>query len=372
MESRRPLAGVAVLFFVNGTAFGSWLPRLPELRDRLGLSLSAVGLVLAMAGIGGLAGSASSGRLVGRLGARRVGLWPALALMATLPLIGIAPGAVALGAVVLAAAAADALADVGMNALAVRAQETRPRSIFNRLHALWSMGSLTGAAVAAGAAAVRFPLPWHLLAVAGAGTGAVMWARTVLPATELRPRMRSRPGLAVGVVVVGAGAALVEGAPHEWSAIFLADVLGASAGVAGLGFLGLSAGMVAGRLLGDRAVDRLGPVRSIFTGLATVAVATIAVVTSPPVAITLAALVLWGLGVSVVLPLLYRLAGSHRGFGEGSGLAALTVGSRLGFMAGPTAVGSTAAVWSLPAGLGIVVAAGLVVTVAAVSRGLAE
>jgi hypothetical protein len=63
----------------------------------------------------------------------------------------------------------------------------------------------------------------------------------------------------------------------------------------------------------------------------------------------------WGLGISVALPVLYKLAGSHPSFGEGSGLAALTVGTRLGFMAAPALIGVTATAWSLPVALAVVV-----------------
>lgn len=371
-NTRRPLRGVAVLFFVNGIAFGSWLPRLPELRDRLGLGLSAVGLVLAMAGLGGLAGSALSGWMVGRVGAKRVAVWPALFLMLTLPGIAFAPGGLVLGAVVLVAAVADALADVGMNALGVRAQQRRGRSIFTRLHALWSLGSLAGAAISTGAAAARVPLGVQLPAVALVGAAAVAWAASVLPATERRPRLRPRVGLASSIVVVGVAVALVEGVPHDWGAILLADALGASPAVAGAGFLCLSAGMVVGRLLGDRVVDRIGSRRAITVGLGMVTVALITTVTSASIVFTLASLLLWGLGISVVLPLLYRLAGSHQGFGEGSGLAALTVGSRLGFMAGPTAVGSTAAVTSLSMAVALTVGAGLLASLTVLASGFSE
>jgi hypothetical protein len=63
----------------------------------------------------------------------------------------------------------------------------------------------------------------------------------------------------------------------------------------------------------------------------------------------------WGLGISVALPVLYKLAGSHPSLGEGSGLAALTVGTRLGFMAAPALVGVSATARSLPAALAVVV-----------------
>jgi hypothetical protein len=63
----------------------------------------------------------------------------------------------------------------------------------------------------------------------------------------------------------------------------------------------------------------------------------------------------WGLGISVALPVLYKLAGAHRSFAEGAGLAALTVGTRVGFMAAPALIGLVASASSLPTALTVVV-----------------
>ncbi|MBA3606492.1 MAG: hypothetical protein H0W46_11105, partial [Acidimicrobiia bacterium] len=57
---------IAAVFFVNGATFSSWLPRLPELQERLGISDAALGVTLVGSGVGGLAASAWSGWLVDR------------------------------------------------------------------------------------------------------------------------------------------------------------------------------------------------------------------------------------------------------------------------------------------------------------------
>lgn len=355
-----PVGGVATLFLLNGVVLGSWLPRLPEIRDRLGMSLAAVGLTLAVGNVGGLMGSGISGRVVGRFGARAAALHPAGLVLALLPLIAFAPSPVALAAAVFVMAIADAVADVGMNALAVRIQEVRSRSVFTRLHGLWSVGTLVGAAISTGAIAVGIGLGPQLLGTAVVALLALAAAGRVLPPTERRPRPRPHYRLALTLALAGGGAALVEGTPSDWSAIFLTDVLDASAAIAGGGFIAVTVGMLVGRLGGDGIVDRVGPRRSLHASLALVAASTVLTVTAGSVILAMTGLALWGLGVSVILPLLYRLAGSHPGFGEGTGLAALTLGSRVGFLAGPAAVGAVAETAGLPWGVFAVVATGVV------------
>lgn len=355
---------MALLFYVNGVVLGSWLPRLPELRDHLGLGLASVGLALAVGGLGGLAGSALSGVVVGRVGARHSALWPAAAVMVLLPLLALAQHALLFAIVLGLIAVTDAVADVGMNALAARVEAARGRSIFNRLHGVWSLGSLSGAAISTAAVAGGVGLAPQLVVTAGACLAAVVWAAHLLPESEVRPRPEAAVGrgVVVWLAVAGAGAAFVEATPSDWSALYLSDVLGAAAATAGAGFVGLTLGMVVGRMGGDFVVDRVGTSRTLAGALTLVAVAVALTTSTSNVIVALIAFTVWGLGVSVLLPLMYRLAGSHSAFAEGHGLAALTQGSRLGFLAGPAAIGWTAEATTLPVAFVVVMGLALLAT----------
>src|SRR3954470_4607980 len=93
--SSPPSAATAIptAFFVNGATFASWSPRLPELQERFGVSDAALGLTLLGGGLGGLAASGVSVKLVDRQGSRTVTVATTAALSLSLPLIGIAPTA---------------------------------------------------------------------------------------------------------------------------------------------------------------------------------------------------------------------------------------------------------------------------------------
>jgi MFS family permease len=156
-------------------------------------------------------------------------------------------------------------------------------------------------------------------------------------------------------MLAGGFAVFIEGAPFDWSAIFLIDVTGAGDALAGTGVILFTGGMLVGRMAGDHLVDRFGPVRTLFAGLVLSVIAMLVVVTANASTMALIAFAVWGLGISVALPVLYKLAGSHRSFGEGSGLAALTVGTRLGFMVAPALIGIGATAWGLPEALAIIV-----------------
>lgn len=358
---------MALLFFVNGVVVGSWLPRLPELRDRLGIDLSALGLTLALGGLGSLIGSSLSGFVVGRFGARRTAVIAGAAVYVVLPLIAVAPEALVLALVLAVIGFLDAQADVGMNAVGVRVEEAVGRSVMTRLHGLWSLGTLIGAGFSALAVLVGINLGVQLLIVSVVGLGTALYAARLIPETAPRRREGERSGrLALGLMLAGAFAVFIEGAPFDWSALFLVDVTGTGEALAGTGVIVFTGGMLIGRLAGDHVVDRFGAIPTLYSGIVVSVLACFFVVGLQTVVTSLIGFAVWGLGISVALPVLYKLAGSHRSFGEGSGLAALTVGTRLGFMVAPALIGVAATAWTLPVALGVIVTLAAVATLLAV------
>lgn len=347
---------MALLFFVNGAVIGSWLPRLPEIRDRLGIDLRTLGLTLALGGLGSLAGSSISGLVVGRIGARRAAVISAVVLYLLLPLISVAPTAIVLAAVLATMGFIDSQADVGMNAVGIRVEQAVGRSIMTRLHGLWSLGTLIGSGASALAVLAGVGLLPLLVVLAVVGVATALSAARLVPESPPRPRVGSRSGsLAVGLMLAGGTAVFIEGAPFDWGAIFLIDVTGAGPALAGTAVILFTGGMLIGRLGGDHLVDRFGSVPTLFAGLVLSVAAMLLVVVSQVSPLALVGFAVWGLGVSVALPVLYKLAGGHHSFAEGSGLAALTVGTRLGFMVSPALIGAAATTWNLPTALAVVV-----------------
>jgi MFS family permease len=357
----RQRRAVFVLFFVNGASFSSWLPRVPEVRDRLDLSLSGLGLVLVGLGLGGLASSAIAGAVVDRVGSRRAAVGASLSLTAGLPLIGWAPTAVWLAVALTALATVDALADVGMNVQAAEVQRRTARSVIQRFHASWSIGTVGGAASGTAAAAGGLPLTVQLLA-----TGAVLATAVVVAASGLAPEtMRAeehpqgagRARALVLTAVLACAIAVVEGTSGDWAAVYAADVHGASKGVAGLGYVAVASGMVLGRLLGDHATDRMGAQRLFSRALVTVGVGLAAVVASPTVVVAVVGFVVMGLGVSVVFPALYLRAASTPGVPAGFGVGVMSTGARLGFLVSPPVTGAVADASSLRLAVAVVIGA---------------
>jgi MFS family permease len=131
----------------------------------------------------------------------------------------------------------------------------------------------------------------------------------------------------------------------------------ATAAVAGLGYATFSLAMASSRMLGDRLGRRLGPVVLARAGgvLAVFGLSTALLAGSVPLA--LAGFAAMGAGLGVVVPVLFRAAGSTPGTSASVGVATVSSIGWLGFLAGPPAVGLAAGAIGLRAALWIVVAA---------------
>jgi MFS family permease len=379
--ARRARIGVAVLFFTNGAIFANLLPRYPEVMQNLDLSNAAFGLAVAAFPLGALLAGLSAGTLVRRFRSSRV------AVVATfLTAVGILVGGAGQSWAVLAAGlflagAMDSITDVAQNSHGLRVQRLYGRSILNSFHAVWSIGAVVGGLLGAGAAQLGIPITLHLLAslvlftvlaavayrllLPGAEPAEVEAAPVAAPASRRAGFATSltKYGVLAALVIIASAGAIVEDSGASWSAIYLSGSLGASAFLAGTGFVALQGMQFVGRIFGDGLVDRFGQRAVARTGGVVVFVGMGVALAFPTIAGTIVGFGLAGLGVSTLIPAAMQAADELPGFRAGTGLTIVSWLLRVGFLVSPPIVGAIADSSALRFGLLIVPVAGLLVVV---------
>ena len=397
---RRALRSVAVQFFVNGFAFASFIPRLPEIRDRIGVSIDTLGLLLTAAGVIGVSGSVAASAVIARAGTRRTMIGGAVAVLAGLVVIGWAthPSVFLVGLGL--ALIFDVIVDIAMNLQGSWLSARRHAPVMNRLHGLWSLGTVAGGLVASRVAAAGVSLEVHLVVVAAVLLGAVSYVgRGLLRVDEHPPgehlvgavepgavdavidplavdraiadrtthRRSVRAGL-FALALAGGFAVAVEITSSDWAAFRLSEDFGAGPGVAGLGFVAFTVGMTTGRFAGDSVLVVLGPVRLLRFATVVALVGLTTASFGPSEAVVMVGYAVAGIGISVFFPRLYDDAAKFRGR-RGAGLAWMTAGSRITGLAVPTlvgvlaatslSVGEATAIVALPAAIGFLVVSSL-------------
>jgi len=346
---RRALASVAVQFFVNGAAFASFVPRLPEIRDRVGISDGTVGLFLTIAGACGLLSSASVSTLIDRFGTRRIMIIGSVALLVVLPTVGFVRAPVGLLAALIALSMLDVVIDVAMNLQGSWLSARRRAPVMNRLHGLWSLGTVAGGIAAAQLATADVSMEVHLVGVSVVLLGAVAFvSRGLLRVDEPHaapegfdvstiPSGRWRP--LVPLALGGAFAVAVEITSSDWAAFRFTDDFGTTAAFATFGYVAFTTGMTVGRFAGDSVALRLGSDGLLRVACSLAFVGLLGATLLPFRYVALLSFALAGLGTATFFPKLYDDAARLPARG-GAGLGALTAGSRAATLVAPVLIGT--------------------------------
>ncbi|MFG2333882.1 MFS transporter [Streptomyces sp. NPDC048604] len=364
---RRARFAVAAVFCVHGAVTGSFATRIPWIQEHAGVSAGQLGLALAFPALGASVAMPLAGAISHRFGARTalrglLALWTAALILPSL-----APNVYGLCAALFVYGATAGMSDVAMNALGVETETRLGKSIMSSLHGMWSGGALLGSA--AGTVAAHLGVDaraHHLLAAAVLTVLGLAFCQGVLdlrstPDEEPPARFALPPRSALVIGAIGFCGVFAEGASLDWSAVYLKDELGSSAGVAAACTTAFALTMTVARLVGDRVVDRFGPVRTVRVGGAAATLGGVLVVVAPHAALAMAGFGLIGLGVAVVVPLAFAAAG-HSGPNPSQAIAGVATITYTSGLIAPSAIGGIADATSLTLSFGLVtlLAVGLV------------
>lgn len=343
---------VAVIFALSGLTFASYLGRLPQVRDDLGVDTLRVSLLTFGLAVGSVVGLVGSGALAARFGARRV-------IAVTLPMLGVTMIAAAAGAQsgnyaftlvpLVLVGLAHGVTDVCMNLSGAENERALGRTVMPAFHAAFSLGTVVGALTAAAAQAAHIGLLPHLLVVNGVLLVAGWFALRHVPfeahdaddhaPVSRRERLavwREPRTLLIGVMVLGM--ALTEGSANDWLALAMVDDHGTSKSVGTLTFAVFVTFMTVGRLAGTRVLDRFGRVRTL-RACGVLAFVGLSLVIFGPTWLAYAGVALWGVGASLGFPVGMSAAADEPRLAAARVSVVSTVGY-LSFLAGPPIIGA--------------------------------
>ncbi len=373
---RRARLAVLAVFFTNGFGFSNWVVRIPAIQEKLSLSEGLLGLALLSIAVGGLASMSVTGWLAARFGSRPVVGATAVLFSLALILPPLASSYLSLSLVLLFFGAAAGSLDVSMNSQAVVVEKEYRRPIMTSFHAAFSIGGLAGAVTGGLLAFLGVGVAAHLSAVAilMLAAGALAY-RGLLPASvdvaDEGPAFARPTWALAGLGVIAFCVLLGEGAMADWSAVYLEGTLDTGPGFAAAGYAAFSLMMAAGRLAGDRLIERFGTFRVVRTAatLAATGLGTSLVVAEPLV--SLVGFGAAGAGFSVIFPAALSAAGRTGEMPAGPAIAAVSTVGYFGFLAGPPAIGFIAELVGLGGALGLIVFSSAAVAVLARAVGTA-
>ncbi len=266
-----------------------------------------VGTILIMPAVTGL---------IHRVGAKKSALFFGVLLILSLIPMAIAPDWIVLTIVLFISGAGASGYNISINALGSRIESNTGRSHMSMIHSWFGVGNVAGALAGTAMASQLFSVSLHFW-----GTGAFLMAVLMviyryLPEDGKDPeaiktgfKLPNRGLLWLGVICFIA--ASIEDSIMNWVTLFFSDYVGASEGLAPIGYTVYAVSMLIMRLVGDRLKPRYGAKALITTGSLIAASGVIISILSPNLIVASIGFVMAGAGVALTFPMLFSAAGKE-------------------------------------------------------------
>jgi fucose permease len=335
---------ISSYFYFLGFIFSSWASRIPQVKDKFQLNEAELGAVLFMLPLGALAALPFSGWLVHKLSSRLMSVVSALVYTALLYLIASATTILSLSIVLFGFGLIGNFGNISMNTQGISIQYQINTPILSSLHAMWSIGAFSAAAVSGWTMRMGYSTSLHFLIVSLiAALMIIVGSFHLIPDEGLGDEtskvfvLPNRKLVLSGIICFCV--AMSEGAMADWSSLYYRQIMHQLNTISTTGYTAFTMCMAAGRLAGDRLVQSFkhGAVLK-ANGILILAGMTLSLSLEHPISVMIG-FALVGFGVSSVIPIVYMLAAKSKDMATSAALSAVSSVGFTGFLIGPPLIG---------------------------------
>jgi MFS family permease len=377
-EIKRAHLGVTLSFLCLGLSAGNFVARIPDLKSKLELSNSLLGLCLLMMSLGVLVALGPVGKSAAKHGSSRTLVIATTALMVIAPTVGLANSALTLSIALFFFGMTVASQDVSMNTHGVTLEQKSGNRYMSRFHAFWSVGGLFGSIAGGLFAQAEIGVFLHFAVISIVIAAITIYGSPLLLAPDADKHVYSeenlatkkkKPALIFIMGLLGMAASVGEGSAGDWGGVLARETFGASAFVSTIPFIAFSFTMVVGRFFGDQLATKFGPNRILKVGGLIGGTGLAAGLLVGGTGGVIFGWFLFGAALSAVIPLLFSAAGSMANkrfagsISPAEAVAMISGISYFGFIVGPPLMGFVADLitlrWAMliPAVLAIIISA---------------
>ena len=314
--------------------------------------------------LGALVALPFAGWLVHRFGSRRMTLTALLVYACLLLGIALDINIVAVSIILFFFGILGNLCNISMNAQGLSVQEKMNKPILSSLHAMWSLGAFSAAAITG--LLENTAISFHYLLISSAailvGLTFSFFMVADIPHAGEQPKIFVLPNRSLVLLgVICFCVAMSEGGMSDWSSLYYRQVVKDLTASTTIGYTSFAFCMAMGRLTGDRFIQAFGHSRVLkMNGLLISLGMMIALLVHVP-ALVIMGFSLVGFGVSSVIPIVYMLAAKSKAMPPAMALSAVSSVGFSGFLVGPPLIGFVAQAIGLSSALFILVVLGVLI-----------
>ena len=348
-----------------GLIFSSWASRIPSIKDKFGFNEAELGAVLFMLPLGALSALPISGWVVDRFTSKKISFLSLFFYSCSLYAVAAVNSPAQLSAMLFVFGFLGNMSNISMNTQGLSIQQKVNKPILSGLHAMWSVGAFSAAAITGWMMRLKLSAEQHFLLIALLGIIVSVSLYFFLIedlAHDQPPKIFVLP--TKGLLLLGFicfCVAMSEGAMADWSSLYYRMVLSDVNLASTAGYTAFAFSMAIGRFLGDRLMNMFGYKKLLMiNGLFIVIGMAMALMFTFPITVIIGFSMI-GLGVSSVFPVVYIMASKNKSMAPAAALAAVSSVGFTGFLLGPPIIGFIAHEIGLRLSLLVVILLGMII-----------
>ncbi len=341
----------AFLYSCFSLIFSTWVTYIPYIADKLHITEGRIGGALFFTSLGSLTMLPLSNKLTDILGVGRQAFLGFVCYALAMYGMFLAPTYVLLCAALFCFGMMSSVFAISLNSLTAVIEKRAGMYIMTGSHGFWSIGGIIGASTGSFIAGLLHKPILHITILVIILIGVQLWLkkeyyqiRSDHFEKEKNHKFPIKPLLAIASIAIIM--MVSEGAIADWSALYLKKVVVIKLQYIGLGYALFSLGMAFGRFTGDALSRRFGSWKLLRMGIGTSLVGFMLVLLSTPFTAMPGFLVI-GLGFSIIVPEVYRLASNIKGIKTADGVSFISATANVGFLTGPVMLGFIAELHTL-------------------------
>ena len=341
-----------IFFFLSGIITASWASRIPDVQNKFSLNDAQWGLILFALPLGLVIGLPISSWIVAKYSARKTMIISSILFAFIFFLLALPSNKWHLAILLFFFGLLRNATNFSINTYSIEVQKLYDRPIISTFHGIWSLACLLAAGVGTLMIAAGIIPLWHFLFISIITiTGCLIYKNggydRNIQSGERRPIliMPTRYLFLLGLIILCG--MICEVTMFDWGVNYFRSVIQVKKEWSTAGYTAYIIAMVSGRLVGDKLMAHYGPIKMLFINGFLMASGFFIAIVFPFFLTACLGFLLVGLGNSILVPMIYGLAGQSKDMAPGYAIASVTMVGYIGFLMGPLVVGNISESWGM-------------------------
>jgi len=341
----------AFLYSCFSLIFSTWVTYIPHIAEKIGITEGRIGKAIFFSALGAFFMIRICRHFIDRIGVGRYTYFALLIYCICFFGPFLAYNYVSLCISLFIFGMAGSSYAISLNSLTATIEKQDGVYIMSGSHGFWSLGGMVGSATGSFIAALVHNPILHIsilvLAILIIQTklkAQYFFRKGEQPEKAIHKRNKIMPLFVIALI--GLIVMVSEGAIADWSALYLKKIILLDIKYIGFGYSAFSLAMMIGRFSGDALSKKLGSWQLItYSSLIGIFGFLLVLILNP--IFTISGFFIVGLGFSVIVPEVYRLASNVAGVKTAEGVSFIAATTNIGFLVGPVILGFIAEFKSL-------------------------